>query len=189
MPTLDELRQRYGGYSINELGDLIRSELTPDARLALSGELERRNLSLADFPAPDGTSSQRTFRHRGWITVFQLWVIFVLGAFAFRTLPVLISTISAGWIFRESFALVAFVAMLIYGLVLVARRSRFARQFWLALLGPWTLLVLVGPLFSGGHRAATLAQLVLVAAWFLYWWRSERVRQEFRVAQSRSPAG
>lgn len=189
MPTLDELRQRYGGYSMIELGDLTRSELTPDARLALSEELERRNLSLADFPASDGTTSELGPRHRGWITVFQVWVIFVLGTFAVRVLPVWISTISAGFILWEGFALLAFAALLIYGLVLVARRSRYARRFWLALLGPWTALVLIGPLLGDGHRAATFAQLLVVAAWFLYWWRSERVRQEFPIAQSRSPTG
>jgi hypothetical protein len=69
MPTLDELRQLYAGYSL-ELDELTRSELTPDARLALSEELEKRHLSPADCPPSDGTASQRVPRHRGWITVF-----------------------------------------------------------------------------------------------------------------------
>lgn len=181
MPSVDELRSRYASFSTAELRELAQrpDALTSDAQLVLNEELSRRTSelspSLSDDPRPPELSSHTTGKpwHRGWLTVFEAFI-------TLRLLAAILGFFSAGgsvpW--EILLLLVLSSAIPITGLVLIARRSRYARPFWLAILGLGAG-TFVAVLLTGGFSREDLIDGVWAVVWFFYWLRSERVAKEF----------
>lgn len=188
MPTVEELRIRYRSYSVEELAELSRSELTEDARTALAEELEARTLGTEDLPPASAEAPVRA--HRGWITVFQIVVIVGVASQMVVTLRSFLA-IDAPLLRILPYLLVgeSLAAIPIFGLVLIARRSRLTRKFWLWYLGITAGFVLFTALFATGITFDVLARLAFVVAWFLYWHQSERVCVEFGLPRLKMPTG
>ena len=180
MPTPAELRDRYANLGDAELLDLATrpQELTLEAQTAVAAEVERRGLSTssnspAAESAVDQTSHVRRPWHRGWITVFEIWVSLSVIAFA-------AGYILSSPVFNASLLwLPVFLAVPMIGLVLIARRSPKAPRFWTVVLGLSLVLTIAAPPLLGGYSGGSIARALQVFAWFVYWQKSRRVIREF----------
>lgn len=61
------------------------------------------------------------------------------------------------------------IAVVVFGLVLIAQRRELARPYWLVCLAVMTL----------GAGARRSPSTIILLVWFIYWLRSRRVRDTF----------
>lgn len=187
MPSSAEIRARYAAIADEELLELAArpQDLTSDAQAALAEELQKRRLSATSSsprtvtePAMVGAREARKPWHRGWITVFEVWVTLIVIAFV------------AGFVLYSpgvdlaDLWLLALLVVPMTGLVLIAKRNRHAPLFWRLVLGIWLMQAIGTPLlFGGGYSRRSISTIVQVGAWLLYWLRSRRAAREFQSDQ------